>query len=68
MGIICCATSNSNSGGIGDEETDELIVRVIVVKELASLVLTMTLTDFAFFALLPALNMSNHVLIQAATV
>jgi len=35
MGIVCCATSNSNSGGIGDEETEELIVLTVVVKEVA---------------------------------
>ena len=26
MGVVCRATSNSNSSGVGDEETEELIV------------------------------------------
>jgi len=26
MGVVCRATSNSNSRGVGDEETEELIV------------------------------------------
>jgi hypothetical protein len=54
MGVVCCATSNSNSRGIGDEETEELIVDD-GGGELASLGFQTSL------ALLPALNDSSHV-------
>lgn len=32
MGVVCRATSNSDSRGIGDEEVEELIVDDVVVK------------------------------------